>query len=150
MNPEQKIFLDMANSGMSKATELTQDEQERLSRRTTSEVFMDHLQMRKEGRLEDDLARNYADDVVIVSNYGTFHGKEGVRESASILLHNLPSLNYRFDSLLMNKSGAAFEEWSGFSDTTEVTDGIDAFIIKEGKIRVQTIWYTAHPKTQTE
>ena len=43
-----------------------------LSKRTTEEVFLDHLELRKLGRLDDDIKRNYDEHVLIVSNVGTF------------------------------------------------------------------------------
>jgi hypothetical protein len=149
---EQDKYLGIVNSGMVGAN-LAQDktdDPEVLKQRTPSEVFIDHLTLRKDGKFDEDLRRNYAPDVILVSNYGTFHGFDGMRESATILAKNFPSLNYRFDSLLVNKSGAAFEEWTASSDTCEVNDGIDAFIIKDGKIKIQTVWYTAYDKITHE
>lgn len=112
-----------------------------LAKRTTEEVFMDHLQMRKEGRLEDDLKRNYHKDVVIVSNYGTFYGWEGVRQSASILGKLVPSRKYNMDALTF-AGEMGFEGWTVHDNKVHVHDGIDAFIIRDGKIIVQTIWYS--------
>ena len=143
-------YLEIANSGLEKdqTFEISPELDAELRARTPNEVFLDHLEMRKHGRLEEDIARNYDENIVIVSNYGTFNGFDGVRDSAATLLKNLPALNYKFDSLLVNKSGAAFEEWTGSSDTTTVDDGIDAFIIKDGKIKIQTIYYTAKPNSE--
>lgn len=122
----------------------------KLEDRSAMEVFLDHLQLRKDGKFEEDLERNYSPDVTLVSNYGTFHGFVGMHESAEILATNFPSLNYKFNSLLVNQSGAAFEEWTAESDNCVVTDGIDAFIICSGKIQIQTVWYTARDKVTGE
>ena len=72
-----------------------------LTKRATEEVFLDHLELRKQGRIEDDIKRNYAEDVMIVSNVGTFYGHDGVRHSASLLHLLLPTFNYKFDTLLI-------------------------------------------------
>ena len=56
-----------------------------LDRRDAREVFMDHLAMRRAGRLDLDLARNYSPDVILTSNHGTFFGHDGVQQSAAIL-----------------------------------------------------------------
>jgi hypothetical protein len=45
------------------------DREARLSR-TTSEVFDDHLRIGVEGTVEDDIERNYASPVVILSSAG--------------------------------------------------------------------------------
>lgn len=111
-----------------------------LSTRTTAEVFMDHLQCRLEGDIEKDIRRNYSPEVEFVTNYGNFKGHDGVRKSAGILKKLVPSRNYRMDSLLF-RGDVAFEEWSVKEDTFEVNNGIDAFVIKDGKILVQTIHY---------
>lgn len=50
--------------------------------RTTDEVLNDHLRLRLEGDLEDDMARNYAADVVLLTGCGVFRGHDGVRASA--------------------------------------------------------------------
>jgi hypothetical protein len=111
-----------------------------LTQRTTEEVFFDHLELRRLGRLEDDIKRNYDESVIIISNVGTFFGHDGVRHSAQLLRLLLPTLNYKFDTLLM-RGRIAFEEWEAKASDVEVHNGIDAFVIKDGKIKVQTIWY---------
>ena len=120
----------------------------KLEDRTTEEVFLDHLEHRKAGRLDLDIERNYAPDVVIVSNIGTFFGHSGVRQSGTLLRTLLPTYNYKFNSLLIHND-IAFEEWEAKSHDVVVRDGIDAFVIKNGKIRVQTIYYVAEPKRKS-
>lgn len=119
-----------------------------LTKRATEEVFLDHLELRKQGRIEDDIKRNYAEDVMIVSNVGTFYGHDGVRHSASLLHLLLPTFNYKFDTLLI-RGNIAFEEWEADAPTVHVHDGIDAFVIHNGKICIQTIWYESVPKKKT-
>lgn len=116
-----------------------------LSKRTTEEVFLDHLELRKLGRLEQDIKRNYDEHVLIVSNVGTFYGHDGVRHSAHLLGLLLPTINYKFDTLLI-RGQIAFEEWEAEASRVEVHHGIDAFVISNGKIKVQTIWYESKPR----
>ena len=111
-----------------------------LSKRATEEVFLDHLELRKLGRLEQDIKRNYDEHVLIVSNVGTFYGHDGVRHSAHLLHVLLPTIKYKFDTLLI-RGQIAFEEWEAEASRVEVHHGIDAFVISDGKIKVQTIWY---------
>ena len=119
-----------------------------LAKRTTEEVFLDHLELRKLGRLEDDIKRNYAPDVLIVSNVGTFFGHDGVRHSAHLLRTLLPTLKYKFDTLLI-RGQIAFEEWEAEARDVEVHDGIDAFVITDGVIKVQTIWYESRARKKS-
>ena len=116
-----------------------------LSQRTTEEVFLDHLELRKLGRLEQDIKRNYDEHVLIVSNVGTFYGHDGVRHSAHLLGLLLPTIKYKFDTLLI-RGQIAFEEWEAEASRVEVHHGIDAFVISDGKIKVQTIWYESQPR----
>jgi hypothetical protein len=116
-----------------------------LSKRTTEEVFLDHLELRKLGRLEQDIKRNYDEHVLIVSNVGTFYGHDGVRHSAHLLGLLLPTLKYKFDTLLI-RGQIAFEEWEAEASRVEVHHGIDAFVISDGKIKIQTIWYESQPR----
>jgi hypothetical protein len=116
-----------------------------LSKRTTEEVFLDHLELRKFGRLEQDIKRNYDEHVLIVSNVGTFYGHDGVRHSAHLLRLLLPTIKYKFDTLLI-RGQIAFEEWEAEASRVEVHHGIDAFVISDGKIKVQTIWYESRPR----
>ena len=49
--------------------------------RSTSEVFEDHLRLRAAGALEQDLARNYSEGVVLIHEFGVMHGLDGARKS---------------------------------------------------------------------
>lgn len=51
------------------------------SARRTHEVFDDHLRLRLEGRLEGDLARNYAEDVVLLTMNWNACGDQAIRTS---------------------------------------------------------------------
>ena len=55
-----------------------------LRKRSTQEVFEDHLRQRQGKALEEDLARNYAVDVVVFCAHGLHHGHDGVRQTARL------------------------------------------------------------------
>lgn len=113
-----------------------------LQLRTPEEVFKSHLGLRKQGKTEEDIKANYAEDVIVVSNWGTFFGHDGVRESARILSEHLPNATFEYDIDLTEKQ-VGFLVWSSESSNgLTVRNGVDSFIIKNGKIVVQTIYYT--------
>ncbi len=112
--------------------------------RSTQEVFADHLQQRKQDDLETDIQRNYAEDVVVMSPFGTFHGHDGVRQSGHILQQQLPSRNYTYDQCLTDQE-IAFERWDGSSQEMHVKNGIDFFLIRNGYIQLQLIYYQPIP-----
>lgn len=111
----------------------------RLDARDATEVFIDHLARRREGRLDADLERNYASDVVLTSNHGTFFGHDGIRESAAVLGKLVPTRSWVMDRLYFDKS-VVFETWSAQVNGKLVT-GFDAFTMKNGKIASQTVYY---------
>lgn len=107
--------------------------------RSTQEVFDDHLWHRQEQGVEPDL-HNYAEDAVILTGYGVFHGHDGVRESARRLHEQLVKGTYHYTTRLVSKD-AAFLEWTADSEGGRVEDGVDSFVIRDGHIQVQTIHY---------
>jgi hypothetical protein len=112
--------------------------------RTTREVFEDHLRCRREGALEDDLARNFADEVVLLTGLGVYRGKDGVRRLWAVLRQQLPTTAYEYRTRLVDGE-VAFLEWSGRCPTSRVEEGADSFLIRGGRIVAQTIHYTVQP-----
>lgn len=108
--------------------------------RTTNEVFESHLQLRMEGKVEEDIEKNYASDVVLLSSIKRFTGKDGVRESADDLSNDIGDA--KFEYVKKEVEGEfAFLIWKVKSETVLVEHGVDSFLIKDGKIRVQSIFY---------
>lgn len=112
-----------------------------LEKRSSREVFEDHLELAQKGDLEQDLERNYAPDSVLLTNYGVFHGREGMKEAAELLKSQLPSGNYNYKLKLCHDE-ICFLQWTGKSGISVIPDGADSYHIKDGKIRVQTIYYS--------
>lgn len=111
-----------------------------LSGRSTTEVFEDHLRLRIAGQLEDDLRRNYAEDVVLLTCNSVLRGHDGLRESARRLREQLPNASYRFKARQV-ADDYAFLVWTAHSDSCCVGCGADSFVIRDGRIRMQTIHY---------
>jgi hypothetical protein len=108
--------------------------------RATQDMFEDHLRLRKQGNPEADIERNSAEDVVVMSNFGTFHGRDGVCHSEQLLHQQLPSgRHYTYDQCLTDQE-IAFEKWNGESEHIRVKDGIDFFVIRGGYIQLQLIY----------
>lgn len=111
--------------------------------RSTRDVFEDHLQLRTDGNLSDDLARNYADDVVLLSEDGPMIGHDAIRTSATKLHRQLPGGKFEF--LYKYVHGEyAFLLWRGKTDTTTINNGADTFVIRDGRIVMQSIHYVIH------
>jgi SnoaL-like protein len=120
-----------------------------LQRRSAREVLDDHLNIANEWSdqpleqlIAEDLRRNVAEDVVILINRGTFHGHAGVRELARMLGEELPE-HEAFDYTYVSAEGRmGLLEWTYRDSTVEVRDGVDSYLIEDGKIVAQTIHYT--------
>jgi hypothetical protein len=126
---------------------------EDLSRRSAREVLDDHLNIANqwvdeplEQILEEDLHRNVSEDIVVLINRGTFHGYEGVRELAQMLSEELPE-HAAFDYTYLAAEGpVGLLEWRYEDSTVRVRDGVDSYLIENGKIVAQTIHYTLEPR----
>lgn len=111
-----------------------------MSERTTTEVFQDHLRLRIDGRLEEDIARNYAEDVVLLTENSVLFGHEAIRTSAERLAYQFPE--GRFEFTAQQVAGEyAFLVWRGESEGRSLKNGADSFVIRDGKIRMQSIYY---------
>jgi hypothetical protein len=109
--------------------------------RSPAEVLDDHLRERKEGSVEQDLSRNYADDLVVLTGDGVFRGHDGLRQLAERLRQELPDAIFEYRTRLV-EGEVGFLEWSARSASACVVDGADSYVIRGGRIVAQTIHYT--------
>jgi hypothetical protein len=112
-----------------------------LASRSTREVFADHLRLAAEGDLDQDLARNVAEDVVMLTGRGVFRGHDGVRELARQLMSEIPSGRWTYVTELY-EGRMAFLEWTVDEGPFRIRDGADSYLVEDGRIVVQTIHYT--------
>jgi hypothetical protein len=129
---------------------MTMDE---LGRRSAREVLDDHLNIANawvdvplEEVLAEDLRRNVSEDIVILSNRGTFRGHEGVRELAQMLAEELPEHAAFEYTYVAAEESVGLLEWTYDDSTVRVRDGVDSYVIENGKIVAQTIHYTLEPR----
>ena len=109
--------------------------------RTTEQVITDHLELAKQDSVEQDLLRNYAEDVSVFIAEGIYRGHDGVRALAERLRGELPGAGFVYTTVLI-EGDVGFLEWTGDGDGARVRDGVDTFVVGEGKIVAQTIHYT--------
>lgn len=109
--------------------------------RTTQDVLRDHLERRCRSDLEGDIDNNYSEDLVVLSKDGVFRGKAGIRHTARILAENLPDAHFNYD-LLRVADAFALLSWSATaSDGSRTCHGADTFVVRDGRIAVQTIHF---------
>lgn len=109
--------------------------------RTTREVFDDHLARADRKDVEGDLDANFADDCVLLTTFGLFSGKDGVRDAARLLDRQIPEATYQYTQRSVHDE-IAFLEWTATGRDATICDGADSFLIRDGLIRVMTIHYT--------
>ena len=116
------------------------------SQRSAEEVLDDHLNLSLDASVEDDLRRNYAEDVVLLTSFGTYRGYEGARYLAELLGQQVPDAIFEYRNLLVD-GDVGFLEWTATSRTTSarIDDGADSYVFRDGRIVAQTIHYTVQP-----
>lgn len=112
-----------------------------MNKRTAAEVFQDHLRESQSGTIEQDLARNYAPELVVLTGRGVYRGHDGLRALASVLRDELPDATFQYRTRLV-EGEMAFLEWTAQAGAACVEDGADSYLIRDGQILAQTIHYT--------
>lgn len=109
--------------------------------RSPAEVLEDHLQLAAAGDWRTDIERNVSDDVVILTAFGVFEGRQQVRVLAELLDAQLPDATFEYTTVIV-RGDVAFLEWRADAAGARVRDGVDTFVIRDGRIVAQTIHYT--------
>ena len=112
--------------------------------RSTEEVFKDH----KNAILTGDfpkLMADYADDSVLMTMDGTFVGKEAIQGFFQNLFAAHPNVRVSFGKQVV-EDDMLLMEWSAVSDVATFEPGVDTFVIRDDKIRRQTMWFVMTPK----
>ncbi|RFA29147.1 hypothetical protein CAI21_10265 [Alkalilimnicola ehrlichii] len=113
--------------------------------RSAREVLDDHLQLAGQWDFETDLARNFSENIVLLTGYGIFRGHAGVREKVRLLQKHLPNGRWTYRTI-MAEGELGFLEWTAESDSgARVTDGADSYLIQKNRIQAMTIHYTVMP-----
>ena len=108
--------------------------------RSTAEVFDDHLKRRTADDLEGDLENNYAPDVVLLCEHGPMTGRAAVRQSAEQLAKQLPDASFEY--LVKHVEGEyALLFWRADSPKARAEHGVDSFVIRDGRIVMQSVYY---------
>ncbi len=113
--------------------------------RSAQDVLEDHLRQGRSASIEVDLARNYAEEVVVLSGRGVFRGHEDLRQLAKLLSEQAPGARFTYKTQLL-EGEIGFLEWTTESDEAVIRDGADSYVIRDGKIVAQTIHYTVQPR----
>lgn len=114
--------------------------------RSAEEVLDDHLRESQTGSIDDDLARNYAHDVVILCRQGVFHGHNGMRRLNALLMEDVAGASFEYGAKRV-AGEIGFLEWAARSEHRTV-EGADSYLIQDGRIVAQTIHYDIHDNNE--
>lgn len=108
--------------------------------RTTREVIDDHIRCRLKGDIEADIARNYSEDVVLLTSHGPARGYNAVRRFDAILRKHVPG---DYEIVTEETDGRfGFIAWRAREPGKSVEDGADSFVVENGRIVFQSIHYS--------
>lgn len=112
--------------------------------KSTRKVIESHLALRKAGDLEKDLQANYSKDIVLIDSHTVYKGFNGMRKSAKELAKSVPEAAFRYRRIRVAKN-VGYLVWSARGKGIIVEEGVDTFVVEEGKITVQTVFYRTQP-----
>jgi ketosteroid isomerase-like protein len=111
--------------------------------RTPQEAFETHLAALGSGDL-DQIAADYSDNCIQISNRQTRRGKAGVKEGFAQLFAELSAAGevkgLEVPVRVYEDNVLYIEWWADLGDMRG--DGVDTFIFEDGLITVQTLKYT--------
>jgi ketosteroid isomerase-like protein len=111
--------------------------------RSTKQVFDDHIVAIEAG----DVARivaDYADDAILITPEGASVGKQAIRAGFEGLLQGFPNMKFTGKDIV--EGDTVLIIWSAECDTATFPQGVDTFVIRDGKIQRQTAWFVVAPK----
>ena len=108
--------------------------------RTPKEIIESHLNLRKENQFERDLEENYSPDIVLIDAYTIYRGFDGMRESYKVLQASLPDAVFTYKRVVVERN-VGYLIWEARGKDVEVKNGVDTFLIEDGKITIQTVFY---------
>lgn len=114
--------------------------------RAPNDVLSDHLACRAMNDIEGDVSANYDAAVVSLTPAGLLHGHDGVLRAAERLAADLPDATFRYERTLCD-GDVCFLKWTAEAPSGRVTAGADAFVIRDGRIIVQTAYYVIEAST---
>ena len=109
-----------------------------MATRLPEEVFQSHLRLRAVGAIDEDLSQNYAEDVVLLCEFGVVRGRDAVRKSAHRLALQLRGAKFEYLAQFVCRE-YAFLHWRARSPTVRIDDGADSFVIRAGQIVMQSV-----------
>jgi hypothetical protein len=91
------------------------------------------------------LMADYADDAVLLTLDGASVGKPAIQAYFVNALSAMPNGKLSPTGDIVH-GDYVLTTWTGDSDVATIPYGVDTFVIRDEKIRLQTVWFTVVPK----
>lgn len=113
--------------------------------RTIEEVFASHREAIETLDFEK-LAADYAEDALLVTLDGSFHGREAIMTGFfQTIMARYPDTKIAFERVAFDDD-VCLLQWSAESSGATIPRGTAVFIIQDGLIRRQGEWFAIVPK----
>ena len=113
--------------------------------RTTEEVFNSHREAIETVDL-DKLAADYAEDALMITLDGSFHGREAIhRDFFQAFVAQFPDTKITYKRIAI-EDDLCLMEWSAEASGMTIPVGIGALVIQDGLIQRQFEWFQLVPK----
>jgi len=113
---------------------------------STQDVLNHHLQAFASGDVEEAL-KDYTDDSVLISADGRLQGRASIRAALQELFSGLfrPGTYEVTVDAIEVEGDVAFTAWHSTNEGASIPLGTDTFLIRDGKIAVQTFALRVDP-----
>lgn len=119
----------------------------RVKTRTAQEVFKSHREAIENLDFEQ-LAADYAEDAVLLTMDGAFHGREAILTGFfQTVLAQFPDMKIKFERTVFD-GDMCMLHWSADASAVTIPVGTAVFIIRDGLIRRQGEWFQIFPKAE--
>jgi len=88
---------------------------------------------------------DYADDAVLMTMDGVFVGTAAIQDFFVNALSAMPNLKLSATGVKVHGDWVLCT-WTGESDVASIPNGVDTFVIRDDRIRLQTACFTIVPK----
>ncbi len=112
--------------------------------RSTQQIFREHMAALERGDLPGLMA-DYAKDAVLITMDAVFEGKDAVQGYFVGAFSAFPGMKTKTTGERVH-GDMVLCTWTADAPKAKIPTGVDTFIIREDKIRLQTCWYTVVPK----
>ena len=114
--------------------------------KTVEQIMLEHTEACLRGNIEEAVS-HYCEDAFVVSQNGVFRGRDEIRKIMVNMAENVVTPGTKHEILhIYSEGNIGYGEWRAENDHIAVLYAVDTFVIRDGKIAVQTAGIVAKPK----